>query len=1649
MKRSEDMKGQEKVPAGGFATQRGINYQNRVAAFFAVSCLSEAVAVPGLPRSPIHSIRCETGEPLADILLTFESGGIAFLEVKRTMQITPSRMKPFLSQLIQQYLISKQNAGGSRFPWRRTLDPAEDRLLLLTSSESPESVTKHLANCLTRIGPATTSDELGTVPQNEQEMRALGDFQAMTLAVWKQLMGAEPTVDDVVRLCSLFRIATLDVNPDEQDEGRARATLVRAVVSEAQDSPKAWSSLVFAMGVESETRRTLLQQDIRRLLVDAGFELISSPAYLADIRALREYTTLTVQSLNHLATLSVHGRDVRIERPVTKFLRSQAREHSLVVVGDPGAGKSGALHELGAALQHDDEDVVFLAADRLDDSLKAELGLQHSLSEVLANWSGRTTGTLIIDALDAARGSGALTVLRELIRSVVSAPDSRWRVVASIRVFDLRYSQDLQTIFKRPFGEAAPARFQDKTFPDLRHIHVPRFSPEEIEGIRQLAPELNPVLEAAAPSLRELLDIPFNLRLIAELLSSDLKDSELSAIETQVGLLSQYWLHRVIKSASDGNAREAVLLTVLKTMVAERRLTVSKLRLPASSSRELTDLCSDNVLVEQIANLHGRYIIGFSHHLLFDYAASRLIVAGDFEAFLESLAAERDLFLFLRPSIDLLFKEAWLKDRNAFWSLLRSFSLHDRVPAIAKIVGPAVIPELAAKDDDLSPIVEALSASDQQSVDVAALWVVHVVGALLAGLSKSPLSLWSLFAYRMAQAKGSLRVAAACQSLVGYAVEREEAGETNTKLGLLALNRAAVMMLDRFMQMEPRDPWMVGRTIANVMDLFWINPGESATAIRKLITPREVREKGAEQGHWIARKLPLIFDVDPELAADIYRAFFGYEEKSEEKTSMSGSRILALTSNKRQDYGHTRWQLAQDFPSYLAKDFDRCSSLVAFLVNYYIESEGKARGTDQVVVYRLGDVEHTVIVDYSSIWDGSSVRDEVQNIADTYFRKLEEMGRSGNAAEKVIAAATQLLSEAKYVYTPRQILKLAKATPAVMMPVVYPLMVSESALLSYDLSSEIGEALKVGFASLSESQRLHVERAINRLPEGATGDVAEAKGHIRDRLLGCLPKELISLQESTARLDALAVKGGAPENRERHSGGVWVSPYSPLDRMRERGIPVDEPQNVKMRTDGEELWKFAQRFTNSVPKLSDVAQVEHAIPRLRDELRSAAKRGVHSAVMDSAEAQLIAACAAGAKCKEMDCTSPQGLIIKEILIAGLKSPQPEPREGENEAFDRAPAWGAPIQRIEAAAGLGTLLGNESCLDDVLFENVRKALVDPVPAVRFQVVIRLLPLHSQHLDELWEILRELARSERSTGVLGSAMYSVINPLAGRYRAEVVELIQTILSRNDLPNEGGDAVESCYRTAAGLYIWQGDARAYALISPIVEGDAFSPERAGKCLMDIRGTLTFASDVPKATDAEIRRRSFELVDTIAHSALARVEVLIQGVTPAEREAKWQNEFQDLARLIDYIGNQLFFSSGAFDGTNSDSAKSLDESVRRTFWQESQNVMSTLAKVAIPSVAHHLIETLESFIPFAPADVFHEIANVVKSAKNWGYQYESLAVDLLVKVTERYLAEERMTLLQDVQCREELIDILEAFVIAGWPSARRLSYRLEEIFR
>jgi hypothetical protein len=86
---------------------------------------------------------------------------------------------------------------------------------------------------------------------------------------------------------------------------------------------------------------------------------------------------------------------------------------------------------------------------------------------------------------------------------------------------------------------------------------------------------------------------------------------------------------------------------------------------------------------------------------------------------------------------------------------------------------------------------------------------------------------------------------------------------------------------------------------------------------------------------------------------------------------------------------------------------------------------------------------------------------------------------------------------------------------------------------------------------------------------------------------------------------------------------------------------------------------------------------------------------------------------------------------------------------------------------------------------------------------------------------------------------------------------------------------------------------------------------------------------------------------------------------------------------------------------------------------------------------------------VMFDSRAVFLQIGRVIEGGKRGGYEYESMAADLAVRLVERYMAEYRSLLETDDECRQVLSTVLDTFIAAGWPAALRLSYQLQEIFR
>jgi hypothetical protein len=146
----------------------------------------------------------------------------------------------------------------------------------------------------------------------------------------------------------------------------------------------------------------------------------------------------------------------------------------------------------------------------------------------------------------------------------------------------------------------------------------------------------------------------------------------------------------------------------------------------------------------------------------------------------------------------------------------------------------------------------------------------------------------------------------------------------------------------------------------------------------------------------------------------------------------------------------------------------------------------------------------------------------------------------------------------------------------------------------------------------------------------------------------------------------------------------------------------------------------------------------------------------------------------------------------------------------------------------------------------------------------------------------------------------------------------------------------------------------------------------------------------------------------------------------------------------ILDEVSLRLNFAAGArHDG----SVPSDDISPARLYW-EAKPILARLANAIVAPISHHLIQTLETYIPLDAPGVFALIAQAVKSAEQGGYSDESMAADLIVRIVERYLADYR-AVFADRARLDDLMDCLDVFVRAGWPAAQALTFKLGEIWR
>ena len=654
--------------------------------------------------------------------------------------------------------------------------------MLATRSASSSKITEILPELLRRIRDRDEVRTLKDVAVSQAEKEVARIVETNLKRSWKAAHNRTATSANLNALLRLIWVQELDLESGRRDRKIIHEQLRANFLQEPAQAGLAFSELIKLAARLRAERSGAERPTLLRLLTNAGIRLLSMPDFRSDVAALTRWTAARLASAPRFTRLLSDEPRLTIERAVWPAFRTAVETRSILLVGEPGAGKSGLTYRLASAASEAGRDVVFIPVDLLNvdtfSGLQAELGIAHGLAEVLANWPGSERGLLILDALDAARKPETQKLLREVVGEMLRHGETRWNVVASVRKYDLRQGTEWSAMFR---GRPPVPDHADPEFSAVSHVSVGPLSDSEVSQIASALPALEDLYTRASAKLRDLLQNVFNLHLLADLLRSGVARSDLGEITTQSELLDSYWLHRVHRDDGRHDDRETVLTVIANKMIDTQELRVLRADIrPSVVAGALVDLERQGILhAEDQGGRPNEDVLLFNHHVLFDYAVARLIFlrGRQPDRLVSLLVARRELSLMLSPSLTLALSDAWNAgfDRTLFWELAFALGRANGLPGVAQLAGPTVAVEQTRELSELTPILEALrenSARKAAAENVArniigALFVRMRAGVPLVGPTAGP---WMEFAEQLTSL-GQDNLMMGVRALIANAVE--------------------------------------------------------------------------------------------------------------------------------------------------------------------------------------------------------------------------------------------------------------------------------------------------------------------------------------------------------------------------------------------------------------------------------------------------------------------------------------------------------------------------------------------------------------------------------------------------------------------------------------------------------------------------------------------------------------------------------------------------------------------------------------------------------------------------------------------------------------------------------------------------------------
>jgi hypothetical protein len=825
-------------------------------------------------------------------------------------------------------------------------------------------------------------------------------------------------------------------------------------------------------------------------------------------------------------------------------------------------------------------------------------------------------------------------------------------------------------------------------------------------------------------------------------------------------------------------------------------------------------------------------------------------------------------------------------------------------------------------------------------------------------------------------------------------------------------------------------------SIGYVARSFSSNPVASRALLEKIFDPQRLNRYAHVEVPALAQQIANIAPYDPTFAVSIYGHVFGYHLDWQRETRMSESHILPITSNASQDYDLARYSLAQYFPT-LLKDSPIAATeaiIAALEGDVVVQGHNSEQATDTVL--HVDGKQLALREDGSAIWAwdrDSSHPESMDMIVQQFVAYL----RNADAAE-IAPVLDKLFEKNRLGLLWARLLMVGAERANVFAKALWGLATNEQIMLSSSVGHDAIAAVAAFYSSQSVEERSAFERAA--FGYGAA-DLAHqtVRQHWLAILFQAIGADQLATGEARAFLSTEEGSKPSPNRRFEIFGGAIEMTQRQI--LMAAGIDVNAPANDQLLSLAEDVKGKTGLIHGGNSSIENMPEALQQLKLLYTAIGDAGNSQANNDVLCTAEE------VAGDLCTAISCTSARtkvelsasDLTVLETTAVGLSSSKREhygrpPREGVVPALfalcQHPAVMPQPLQRLQAMA------------------------TDTNLAVRHAVVRNLVTLRQVAPNEMWDLAENFVAFEEDAGVMQefAAVYLGGTRFFDAPRTETMLL--AILSRFPFSRPGDNGArrnpldEVIAQLFALLYVSHNLQSSRQEVFRWPSDPLRYEEQIRSGLWAVRDAASTGYDADTAEAREPRKRVQALIAVVVERAVEALEANFR-LDAAMQNAKHQ-EALSYAKCLGYACSSYYFGSGAFPARTGDHVGPIrSDAGKSRFISDTETILRRIGDVAVPHTMYELVQLFDFLLAGNPEVCFDLFAHALTtSGRKQGFQFESLGVDVLVRVVSHCLADYEY-IFRDEGRRKRLIECLDIFVEAGWPAALRLLYALPDALR